>query len=107
MRDPVLGRLMEKIKIAENPEFTAQFPAKLVTQFDVTVRGGKKLTMTAQYPKGHANNPMSDAEVELKFLNQCEPLLDESQRKTLLAALWKIDSAPTAGAIIDLLQIRQ
>jgi len=68
-----------------------------VTQFDVTVRGGKKLTLTAAVPKGHANNPMSDAEVELKFLNLCEPLLDEAQRKTLLAALWKIDSRATAG----------
>jgi 2-methylcitrate dehydratase len=107
MRDPALPRIMQKIKIAENLEFTAQFPAKLVTQFDVTVRDGKKLTLTAQYPKGHANNPMSDAEVELKFLNLCEPLMDEAQRKALLAALWKIDAAPAAGSIIDLMLIKQ
>jgi len=107
MRDPALHRIMQKIKIAENLEFTAQFPAKLVTQFDVTVRGGKELTLTAQYPKGHAKNPMSDAEVELKFLNLCEPLMDEAQRTALLAALWKIDEAPVAGSIIDLMQIKQ
>ena len=105
MRDPALHRIMQKIKIAENLEFTAQFPAKLVTQFDVTVRDGKKLTLTAL--PGHANNPMSDAEVELKFLNLCEPLMDEAQRKALLAALWKIDAAPAAGSIIDLMQIKQ
>jgi len=50
---------------------------------------------------------MSDAEVELKFLNLCEPLMDEAQRKALLAALWKIDAAPAAGSIIDLMQIKQ
>lgn len=46
------------------------------------------------------------AEVELKFLNLCEPLMDEAQRKALLAALWKIEATPAAGAIIDLMQIK-
>ena len=31
----------------------------------------------------------------------------QGQRKALLAALWKIDAAPVAGAIIDLMQIKQ
>jgi hypothetical protein len=34
-------------------------------------------------------------------------LTDEPQRKALLAALWKIDAAPAAGSIIDLMQIKQ
>ena len=107
LRDPALRQVMAKIKIAENKEFTKQFPGKLVTQFDVTVRGGKKITLTAQYPKGHAKNPMSDAEIELKFTNLCAPLMGEAQSKAALAALWKIESAPAAGTILDLLQVRQ
>ncbi len=104
MRDPALRQLMQKIKVAENPAFTAQFPAKLVTQLEVVMRGGEKLNVTAQYPKGHAKNPMTDAEVELKFLNLCEPLMDDAQRRALLAALWKIEDAP-AGRILDLMHI--
>jgi 2-methylcitrate dehydratase len=63
--------------------------------------------LTAQYPKGHAQNPMSDAEVDLKFMNLCEPLMGETQRDALLGALWKIDRAPDVGGIINLLQIKQ
>jgi len=44
--------------------------------------------------------------VELKFLNLCEPLMDEARRTALLAALWKIDEAPAAGRIIDLMLIK-
>jgi 2-methylcitrate dehydratase len=107
MRDPVLRELMQKIKIAENLEFTAEFPAKLVTQFDVQIRGGENVRMTAQYPKGHAKNPMTDAEVDLKFMSLCEPLMDKAQREALLAALSTLERAPGIGGIIDLMQIRQ
>ena len=107
MRDPALHKVMQKIKIAENPAFTAQFPAKLVTQFEVVMRGGEKLVMTAQYPKGHQHNPMTDAEVDFKFMSLCEPLMDAAQREALLAALHGIDRAPHIGGVIDLTQVKQ
>lgn len=106
MRDPALRKLMQKIRIAENPRFTAQFPAMLVTQIDVLTRGGEKVAMTARYPKGHALNPMTDAEVELKFMSLCEPLLAAAQRDELLRALREIDRVPDVGRVIDLMQIK-
>ena len=106
MRDPVLRALMQKIRIAENLEFTAQFPARLVTQFEVLMRGGETRVLTAHYPKGHAQNPMNDAEVELKFMSLCEPLLGRAQRDALLAALHGIHRAPDIGGVIDLMQIK-
>jgi len=50
---------------------------------------------------------MSDAEVDLKFMSLCEPLIDPAQREALLGALWEIDGARDVGRILDLLQIRQ
>lgn len=105
IRDPALRPLMQKIKVAENAQFTAEFPAKLMTQFVVSTRGGGKLTLTAQYPKGHELNPMTDAEVDFKFMNLSKPVLGEAQSETLLAALHDIERAPNAGHIIDLMQI--
>lgn len=105
MRDPVLRQLMQRIKIAENPQFTGQFPTKLVTEIELLTRGGDRWVETASYPKGHAQNPMSDAEVDLKFMSLCEPLIDLAQRETLLGALREIDGARDVGRILDLLQI--
>jgi 2-methylcitrate dehydratase len=107
MRDPKLHAIMQKIKIAENDAYTAQFPAKLMTKFNVRVRGGKHMELLAQYPKGHQLNPMSDAEIDLKFTNLCEPLMDAAQCKSLLAALHTIDQAPDIGRIFELTQIKQ
>ncbi len=107
MRDPSLRQLMQRIRVEENPEFTRQYPAQLVTEIEVLTRGGGRLELTASYPKGHALNPLSDAEVDLKFMSLCEPLLDLAQREALLGALREIDRVREIGQVIDLLQIRQ
>lgn len=107
MGDPSLRQLMQRIRIEENPRFTRQYPSKLVTEIEVLARGGEKLALRASYPKGHAQNPLSDAEVDHKFMSLCEPLMDLAQREALLGALREIDRMSDIGRVIDLLQIRQ
>jgi 2-methylcitrate dehydratase len=105
MRDPALRQLMQRIRISENPEFTREFPSKLVTRIEVTTRGGQRLVETASYPKGHARNPMSDADVESKFADLSRDLLPAARRDALLRALWDFDQAPDIVKVMDLLRV--
>ena len=59
---------------------------------------GDTQTAEVRYPKGHAKNPLTDAELEAKFRRiftdggrtaQCEPALQ---------ALWAFDRTPDAAA---------
>ena len=106
MHDPLLRQLMKRIKITENKEFTRQFPAKLMTEIEVIARGGPRFVETAQYPKGHAKNPMTDADVQSKFAILCEGLMDGVQRDALLTTLWGIDQAADLTALLDLLVLK-
>jgi 2-methylcitrate dehydratase len=103
MNDPVLKGLMSRIKIVENKDFTRQFPGKLMTEIEVITRDGKRIVESAQYPKGHAKNQMSDADVEAKFGILCEGLMDAAQRDALLKALWGIDQAVDLSQLLNLL----
>jgi 2-methylcitrate dehydratase len=105
MRDPALRGLMQRIRVSENPEFTREFPSKLITRIDVTTRGGQRLTATASYPKGHARNPMSDADVESKFADLSRDLIPASRRAALLKALWAMDQAPDIARVVDLVRV--
>lgn len=107
INDPALRQLMNRIKIAENKEFTRQFPAKLMTEIEVLTRSGQRLVESAQYSKGHAKNPMTDADVESKFGILCEGLMGGAQRDALLKALWNIDQAADLNALLDLLVLRK
>ena len=106
INDPVLRDLMQRIKITENKSFTQQFPHKLMTEIEVVTRDGKRLIESAQYSKGHAKNPMSDADVNAKFSILCESVMGHAQRDALLNALWNIDQAADLNGVLDLLVMK-
>jgi len=105
LRDPRLRQLMPKISISENKEFTREFPGKLTSRFEVKMRDGKTLVETASYPKGHAKNPMNDADVEGKFAGLTEGLIKPGQRDKLLAALRDVDKAADVGSVLELVRV--
>src|SRR5581483_8605184 len=65
--DPALRPLMSRITVAENKDFSRRFPAELLTRITITSTSGAKVTDEIAYPKGYARNPMSDAEIDMKF----------------------------------------
>jgi 2-methylcitrate dehydratase len=103
--DPKLRELMQRIRISENKAFTAEFPAKLTTRIEVTTRSGERLVGDASYPKGHAKNPMNDADLEGKFAGLCAGLLGDVQRETMLNALWGVDKARTIGEVLTKVRV--
>ncbi|MFH1183926.1 MAG: MmgE/PrpD family protein [Chloroflexota bacterium] len=105
LRDPELWQLMRRIAIAENPAFTRQYPSKMVSEIEVLTRDGQRLVETASFAKGHAQNPLSDAEVESKFGSLCEGLLPPRRREAILRTLWDIDQAADIGRVIELVQV--
>jgi 2-methylcitrate dehydratase len=93
---------MQRIKVSENKEFTRQFPGRLMTEIEVVTRSGQKLTASAQYPKGHAKNPMNDDDVNSKFAGLCGDALAPARRDALLKALWDVDRAADIGKVLEL-----
>jgi 2-methylcitrate dehydratase len=101
--DPTLRPLINRIRVAENRELTQRYPAELASQIDVTTRSGQRYRERAEYPKGHANNPMTDADVEAKFRDLAEDVLGRARAAGALETLWRLDEVPRMGAVVDLL----
>jgi 2-methylcitrate dehydratase len=101
--DPSLRPLMNRVRVAENHEFTRRFPQELCSQIEVTTRSGQRFTERAEYPKGHTRNPMTDADVETKFRDLALDVLGAERVSAALQALWCLDDGRRAGAALDLL----
>ena len=99
--DPGLRPLMNRIRVSENPEFTDRFPGELVSEIRVVTRSGQRLTERADYPKGHASNPMTDADIETKFRDLSADVLSRHQVDAALQALWRLDEADRVGPVLD------
>ena len=105
--DPALRPLMNRIRVTESPELTRRFPRELPSQIDVTTRSGRRYTERAEYPKGHAENPMTDADVERKFRDLSEDVLGRARAAGALEALWRLDEVTRMGAVVELFTFKR
>jgi 2-methylcitrate dehydratase len=103
--DPSLRPLMNRIRVAESPELTRRFPQELASQIDVVTRSGQRFTERAEYPKGHARNPITDGDVDTKFRDLSLDVLGGERVSAALRALWHLDDAPRASAVLDALTL--
>ena len=78
---------MSRTTLTESPALTALYPAGIPNRITVHA-GGATLTETAEHPRGHARNPMSDDEVVAKFAANVAGALSDDAAQRLLAAAW-------------------
>ena len=68
-------------------------------RFEVTLTSGKIVREHQANPKGHPANPMSDEELDGKFLSLAEPVLGSVRSRALLDALWRLDQLDDLGEV--------
>jgi 2-methylcitrate dehydratase len=103
--DPALRPLMSRIRVLEHPEFTRRFPLALVSEVEIRTRAGERFVERAEYPKGHAKNPMTDADVVTKFRDLTADVLPPARVATALDRLWRLEECPRIGPVLDLFTV--
>jgi 2-methylcitrate dehydratase PrpD len=92
LNDPSIRALLRKVKLAEDPALTATFPNQRAAHVAIVMRDGTRLEHFAPYRKGDPEAPLSDADIDAKFLELVGPVLGEAESRALLAKLWNLDS---------------
>ena len=72
----------------------------------VTLRDGRTLTKRVDYPLGNAKNPVSDTELEHKFLRLVAPALGRDRCAKILEHCWQFDAQRNVQHLIKLLRMR-
>jgi 2-methylcitrate dehydratase len=68
----------------------------------VTTKDGKRHVREVEFPRGHAGNPMTDAEVEGKFRALAAGKMSERRQDRVLAALWKLEELTDVSGLLAL-----
>jgi 2-methylcitrate dehydratase len=101
IQSPVLRQLMAKMTIEEDAEFTQAFPQEFNCYMEVTSKSGQHFTAETAFPKGHQQNPLSDADLEAKLQDLAGDILPEPQCRAALAQLWSLEHAPNLHQLFD------
>jgi 2-methylcitrate dehydratase len=105
LADPALLALLQRVKIERHAELTTRYPKAVGNIVTVRLRDGRTLSQRVDYPRGHAQNPLSDAEVEAKFLALAGPRLGRERAEAVLRWLWRLDQARDWDAPVSLMKM--
>ena len=68
----------------------------------MTLADGRTLVKEVEFPRGHAGNPMTDAEVEAKFRRVVEPRYGKAKADAILARCWELEKLTSVTDLIAL-----
>ncbi len=91
---PEIISLRDKVKAEADP---ACHEASVT--IDVTFEDGSTLTERIERAIGSRERPLTNAQLETKFVNQAKLVIGEAQTRDLLALSWRIDALEDAAAV--------
>ncbi len=103
-RDKRTLEFLKKVKVVEDEEFTDAYPFRgIANRIIIKLQNGKTLSEEAYFPRGHPKNPMSDEEVENKFMHLASRNMDRKKAREVLNYIWKIDEEKRISSLLKLI----
>jgi 2-methylcitrate dehydratase len=83
---------------------SARYPAGIPTRLSITLEDGRQLVREVEFPCGHARNPMTDEEVEAKFVRLAEPRFGKERCAAILATCWQLEKLRNVSSLLKLVE---
>ena len=96
--DPVILELIEKITVEADPEFSGYQASS-----EITTRDGARYFKQIDTPHGLGDDPLSDKELEDKFIDMAEKRMDGKQVKQLIDMVWHLEKLDHMGKLMPLM----
>ena len=92
MEDRATRSLMEKISVSVDQELDAAFPQQRAARVSIAARGRSEEHLQPTRI-GDPDAPLTDAQLEAKYLELAGPVLGEERARKLLATLWTLETS--------------
>ncbi|MBP1155564.1 MULTISPECIES: MmgE/PrpD family protein [unclassified Paenibacillus] len=90
-----LSRIQTLVTVTASEELTAEYPDGNPTVLTIEFKNGNVLRTKIKYPIGHVGKPMSDQQLNEKFITITTNILEENQQQSVLKLLWELDKVRT------------
>jgi 2-methylcitrate dehydratase PrpD len=95
LSDPATLALMGKIRLSVDTELDASFPGQRAARIAIETKDGLRGEYLQPTRKGDPDMPLSDAELEEKFLELAAPIQGDAAARALVARLWALENSPS------------
>jgi 2-methylcitrate dehydratase PrpD len=99
MNDAATRALMKRIQLVLDPELDAAFPRKRSARVTITTRDGRVMEHLQPTRKGDPEAPLSDNDLNDKYMELAAPVLGQDEAAALLRELWLLEKHASVDAI--------
>ncbi len=99
LNDPVTHALVEKVGLTIDPEIDAMFPGQRAANLEVVTIDGRVLKFHQPTRKGDPDLPLTDDDLNGKFMELTAPVTGEAAATALLDASWRLDALTSAAEL--------
>ena len=103
LADAPLRALVQRVKVERHAELSARYPEAVGNIVSLRLRDGREVSERVDYPRGHAKNPLSDAEVEAKFRQLATRRLGRARVEQVLRCVWRLSESGSTATLVRLL----
>ncbi len=96
INDPIVRQVLARTEVIADAELNTRYPAEFPARVTITMEDGQSFTETVLLPKGDPGNPLTDAELETKFRDNCAVAMGADAIARLQAT---IQGLPQAGSL--------
>ena len=92
LENPGTRELMRRVDVAVDPQLDAAFPAQRAARVAIEARDGRREEFYQPTRIGDPDAPLSDAQLDAKYLELAAPVLGEAKARALLGRLWRMEA---------------
>src|SRR5262245_32450765 len=89
--NPAIRELMKKTELSADPELSRSFPRQRAAKVEIELADGRKLSHFQETRKGDPEMPLTDDDLNGKFIELAAPVVGEPAARALLAKLWQTE----------------
>lgn len=91
LQDPNVRALLAKIEVAADPELSKGYPNQRAAHVEIELNDGRVLKHFQPTRKGDPEMPLTDDELNDKYLELTAPVVGDAVARQLLDALWSLE----------------
>lgn len=92
LQDPNVRAVLAMVDVAADPELSKGYPNQRAAHVEIETGDGRKLAHFQPTRKGDPDLPLTDDELNDKFLELALPVIGDPVARQLLAALWSLET---------------
>jgi 2-methylcitrate dehydratase PrpD len=91
LADAALSRFAERVRVESDAAMSAEFPREWPAEVEILLADGRLVERRIAYPKGEPEAPMSDREVEEKFMDLASAALSPEAARAVIGEVQRLE----------------